>query len=75
MIILQRKPFKTETKIITKYRIIISSCYFAQLRIIFASIEKYEIKFLKNYSSRGLCGVCVCKEVIVTVCVCVCSLE
>ena len=50
MIILQRKPFKIKTKIITKYRKIISSCYFAQLRIIFASIEKYEIKFLKNYS-------------------------
>ena len=50
MIILQRKPFKTKTKIITKYQKIISSCYFAQLRIIFAPIEKYEIKFLKNYS-------------------------
>ena len=50
MIILQRKPFKIKTKIITKYRKIISSCYFAQLRIIFAPIEKYEIKFLKNYS-------------------------
>ena len=50
MINLQSRPFKTKEFLITKYRKIISSCYFAQLRIIFASIEKYEIKFLKNYS-------------------------
>ena len=49
MINLQSRPFKTKEFLITKYRKIISSCYFGQLRMIFAPFEKYEIKFLKNY--------------------------